>query len=150
MNKNKTVIGVIILVLAIGVGYFLARNFTNKDKENPKPSGDYAFNGVIVDKTPNSIWVEGILNKKAVKLEFVLTPQTLIKTSVVTITAEQIKSEKNFKPQTVIKTVAATELKRDLKVAIKSNEDLSKLGSSTKATASEISFYTYDVPQLPN
>lgn len=148
MIKRKALIIVIpIMLILVGLTFLIAYKYFQKAQYS-----NQMVSGTIKGVKNGSIVVEGLVRSsdssnpvdKKTTIEFFITPQTILKKSVISATTEQIRSGKPFHPTTTITTGATSDLAESISIfKIMSKDDLF---SADNATAIEIDYIIHDFP----
>lgn len=137
-EKKKAIVAVSILIVILGAGFFVNKTFNNK-KTNQEIY--QMTRGTIVElKSNNSIVVEGEVGLERKRVEFAITPQTILKNNVSVFPKGEIQDGKVFQLKTELKPGKQSDFAIDLVISkIESREDLSNID---KATATVINYST--------
>ena len=142
---RKIIFKALILILVLLSSFYLYRIF------NPsEPALSYQIDGRIEEIKDGHIFVSGTvkssdpddLRRESRSIEFDTTPQTVLKTNTLVITAEQLRSGGTFTPETKQKPGDASALTDNMVVQVWSKDDLF---TANKATAIEIHYISYDI-----
>ena len=157
-NKKWILLSLLLLVSFLSIFLYFKKSEKNISQSpyEPKISNEM-IRGTVKEVKNMSIIVEGQITSMSTDsetphterktVEFIVNSQTIIKHSIIVISAEQAKSGKQFHPETKFQTAVFSDLAPGLKLLkITSKENLFK---TQKATAVEINYYTYDLPPLP-
>lgn len=139
MNKKITILLLISLVILVTALSF----FSNKASDNQKTGQaiHQMTRGTIVElKSDTSIVVEGQIGMERKKVEFTITPQTILKNHASIFPKSGIQDGKVFRVETELKLGKQSDFAVNLMInKIESKEDLSNIN---KATAIEINYST--------
>lgn len=143
MTKKFVILSVMVAVTAVALFFYLKINQT---------STSYEVSGRIEEVKDGSIVVSGTvksldpadLRRESRTIEFEIAPQTVLKTNVLVITSEQLKSGSTFSPETQQRPGAVSDLASNLVVQIWSKDDLFTVN---KVIAAEIHYISYDLPE---
>lgn len=141
-TSKKAILGfVIAILLVVGIWFlFNIRNFS----EDETADFSYRANGRIVEVKVDALVIGGIFGEYNTA-ELIITPETVFNNMVIVISKNQMESEGQFIPETEDRNGSFSDLSVGVQIiGIKTNEDLSIVN---KATAIEIKYITYDLPE---
>lgn len=130
----------LLIIIAIALPYIF-----NRTSDNQKTGqGVYLMTGgkMIELKSNISIIAEGVVGLERKKVEFTITPQTVLKNEVTILVASEAKEGEVYHPKTEIRRGNQSDFVVGMWInEIKSKEDLL---INNKATATEIFFATFE------
>lgn len=150
MDKNKTYLILILIILVIGV--LFAYNYYDKFKDNsPSVNKSFVskqFSGKVIQVNDGIVTVSqnaGSGSQEQI-IEFTTTPETKFNKTLFIITVEQIKSGKSYQPEQKKSEGSIADLIPGVGIEkLSSKEDIS--ATTSKATAIEINYNIYDFPK---
>lgn len=144
MNKTSSLVIIAVVIVA---GLFFVPQFRNYFKNQfgrtTETQVKTEMSGTVTKVEKDSIVVEGLVGSKNKSITFIITPETILRNSSRTITAEQMKSGKSFVPKFEQKAGIISDFTVNLKIdKIKSKENL-LITNNTIATEIDYAIFTY-------
>ena len=149
MNKKAIILSSVVIILVVGAGYLYVPQFKSYSKKFQIKETNQLQNqmsGEVVEVKNSSIVVEGMVGRENKKIEFIITPETVLKNGSNTITLEQIRSGKSFQPKFEQKTGKISDFVQNTNISITRIQSKENLFIINKTTATLIDYVTFIFP----